>query len=265
MAEPSFLDIFKEKGKSVLLPGLAATLGTGALASYMTSREGPRMGESPEERRSRILRNGLLAGGMTGGTILGGTALSALNDHSFKGDGKSMLPGILSGPASIASDSPLVTGTGAGAGYLLGRNRDKKWFGTAIGDKLDDIAETLLPQGASELELKRKVKELRGASPAKLQELITQHRNLQTGGLEGGFKVRDSIANKFRNMLGSRKVPGAEAVFNRIKGPDFTSTEFDKARLKGPRKHAIPALLASLLGVGAGAASSVGKDVSNEI
>ena len=66
--------------KSVALPAMAAGIGSGALAGYLSSQD-KRPDELPAERRKRIIRNaiyGLAAGGVAGTAIpLGMQALSA--------------------------------------------------------------------------------------------------------------------------------------------------------------------------------------------
>jgi hypothetical protein len=86
----SFVENLKGLGAGYWLPSLAATLGAGGLAGYMSSKAKGRPGETPEQRRARILRNAALAAGLTGAGTLGLGAYKALDAHKFDTEGSWM-------------------------------------------------------------------------------------------------------------------------------------------------------------------------------
>jgi hypothetical protein len=133
-------DSMPDVAKQVLLPAVLAGAGSGALSGYMSAKARP-SGETPQERRRRIMRNALV------GTALGGAAgaalpsgLRMLNQQMLTSEqGVHPINALMTGAANNA----LPIGAGVVGGGYLGRLRAKEKdqaLKTLLGQFKDDPA-----------------------------------------------------------------------------------------------------------------------------
>lgn len=112
-----------------LVSGMGALLGGGS-ALYMANREKGRPGETPAERKGRLLRN-LGVGAALGGTATGGglygTALLSNPGSSYLGDGLLGKFGkAMAEDGATMAAGTVGAGTGAGLATILQTLRNRK-------------------------------------------------------------------------------------------------------------------------------------------
>jgi hypothetical protein len=139
------LENIKGTASKALWPSLAAILGMGGAAALTTSQEKKRPGETPEERRNRIIRNALMASGLTTAAIGGGITGYHLLGHDSGGKNTvdTMLTKLLGKAIEHGGTPSVLGGGGAAIGGIAGRHLDTKSrmneIKSVLPDKLKDI------------------------------------------------------------------------------------------------------------------------------
>lgn len=104
------------------LPATLATLGAGGLGAYLTSLSDKRKGETPQERRNRIIRNALYSSGLTGTALAGLGVASAIGSEEEE---KQISPFDTVADAATSATVPNIGGAfggtaAGGIGHKLG-------------------------------------------------------------------------------------------------------------------------------------------------
>lgn len=182
--EKTATQLLSQLGNPDVLKSVLATAGVSGLAGgFLTAQTPQRAGETPGQRRMRIVRNALLTAGAGGGAM----ALGRAGLHDFA----SAVPSNSVDPVTGAVSSPIaraVYGGGVWSALNKGRNADITAARSTLGNKLTNLVGSGGPGGIPQNVL-ADIKSMGGLQPS--------HLTGQTGG-----QVRGALDTLLANTAG---------------------------------------------------------------
>lgn len=119
---PEFFQTLGDTAKRLLVPALAAAAGTGAATGYVSSKE-HRQGETPRQRRHRIMRNALLGSALGGGATMAiPLGLKTVFSRMDGGRGAGPVSGAIDAAGNAVGRNILPLGAAGAGGMLWRRN-----------------------------------------------------------------------------------------------------------------------------------------------